>query len=73
MPKIFAKETTIAAKAYINNKQFTPILRSYSPILDGIESIPDLYGYIRTTKNHLQGLSFQVMKMNQFWQPGIMD
>ena len=50
MPKIFAKETTIAAKAYINNKQFTPILRSYSPILDGIESIPDLYGYIRTTK-----------------------
>lgn len=50
MPKIFAKETTIAAKTYINNKQFTPVLRSYLPILDDIESIPDLYGYIRTSK-----------------------
>ncbi|MDQ2087186.1 VWA domain-containing protein [Herbivorax sp. ANBcel31] len=50
MPKIFAKETTMAAKTYINNRQFTPILRSYSPILDDIEFIPDLYGYIRTTK-----------------------
>lgn len=50
MPKIFAKETTIAAKAYINNKQFTPMVRSYSPILDNIQSVPDLYGYIRTTK-----------------------
>lgn len=50
IPKIFAKETTIAAKTYINNKKFTPVLNNYSPVLGGIGSVPDLYGYIRTTK-----------------------
>ncbi|MFZ5990070.1 MAG: VWA domain-containing protein [Bacillota bacterium] len=49
IPKIFAKETFLAGKTYLNNRTFTPKLKSYSPILNEIESIPTLDGYIGTT------------------------
>jgi hypothetical protein len=49
IPKIFAKETFLAGKTYFNNRVFTPSLRSYSEILKGIESVPQLEGYVGTT------------------------
>ncbi len=49
IPKIFAKETFLAGKTYINNRRFTPQLESYSEILSGINSLPSLDGYVGTT------------------------
>ena len=49
IPKIFAKETFLAGKSYLNNRTFTPKLTAYSPILSEIDSIPSLDGYVGTT------------------------
>ncbi len=49
IPKIFAKETFLAGKTYLNNRTFTPELTAYSPILSEIDSIPALDGYVGTT------------------------
>lgn len=49
IPKIFAKETFLAGQTYLNNRTFTPNLRSYSEILKNIDSIPPLNGYVGTT------------------------
>jgi len=47
--KIFAKETFLAGKTYLNNRTFTPKLSAYSPILSEIDSIPSLDGYVGTS------------------------
>lgn len=49
IPKIFAKETFLAGKTYLNNRTFTPTLKSYSEILKDIKAIPVLDGYVGTT------------------------
>lgn len=49
IPKIFAKETFLAGKSYLNNRTFTPKLTAYSPILSEIDSIPSIDGYVGTT------------------------
>ena len=49
IPKIFAKETFLAGKSYLNNRTFTPKLTAYSPILSEIDAIPSLDGYVGTT------------------------
>ncbi len=49
IPKIFARETFLAGKTYLNNRTFTPNLRSYSEVLEGIDSVPELDGYVATT------------------------
>jgi len=49
LPKIFTKETTLAGKAYLNQRTFCPTLGVLSPILTGIESLSPLNGYISTT------------------------
>lgn len=49
LPKIFAKETFMAGKSYINNRTFYPNAEDMSSILNGIEQLPSLDGYITTT------------------------
>ncbi len=49
IPKIFTKETYMAARSYINNETFYPQARGGSAILAGIESVPSLDGYLTTT------------------------
>lgn len=49
LPEIFAKETILAGKDYIKNRTFYPSVQNNSPILDGIEQITELDGYIGTT------------------------
>ncbi|WP_129722874.1 VWA domain-containing protein [Xylanivirga thermophila] len=50
LPKIFAKETFMAAQTYIQNDKFHPIISGDSPIMTGLNSgVPALYGYIATT------------------------
>lgn len=49
IPKIFAKETFLAGKTYLNNRSFTPVLKSFSEIIKDIKSVPLLDGYVGTT------------------------
>ncbi|MDY7040254.1 MAG: VWA domain-containing protein [Chloroflexota bacterium] len=49
IPEIFVQETTIAQRAYIIEETFFPEQVATSPILDGIEAVPTLYGYIGTS------------------------
>lgn len=49
LPEIFAKETLLAGKDYINERSFYPEQGDASAILAGISSVPELRGYIGTT------------------------
>lgn len=49
IPKIFTKETYIAAESYVQNRTFHPAVVSSSPILESIDSFPQLGGYLATT------------------------
>lgn len=48
IPKIFAKETFMAAKAYLNNREFTPVIAGNHSIISGVAEggLPSLLGYI---------------------------
>ncbi|MFN8371574.1 MAG: VWA domain-containing protein [Anaerolineae bacterium] len=49
IPTIFAQETVLAQRSYIIENTFFPTQVNRSPILDGIRSVPQLFGYIATT------------------------
>lgn len=49
LPSIFIKEAKTLKRSMIQNKTFTPLIDFPSPILKGIEGLPDLKGYILTT------------------------
>ena len=49
IPKIFAKEVFLAGKKYLTNRTFTPKPAGSSDILKGIDSVPQLDGYVTTT------------------------
>lgn len=49
IPEIFTEETTLATRAYIIEEPFFPQLVGLSPIMEGIKSAPQLYGYVGTT------------------------
>ncbi|HLF03454.1 MAG TPA: VWA domain-containing protein, partial [Anaerolineales bacterium] len=49
IPEIFTEETTLATRAYIIEEEFFPEQVAPSPIMQGIESVPPLYGYVGTT------------------------
>jgi len=49
LPVIFAEETQLAMRSYIVEEPFYPRQTSTSPILTGIESVPQLAGYVATT------------------------
>jgi uncharacterized membrane protein len=51
IPRIFAKETFIAARAYLNNREFTPIITNQHNIIADTASkgLPSLMGYVAAT------------------------
>lgn len=49
IPSIFTEETTLATRAYLVEEPFIPQVASASPILNGIQSLPTLYGYVGTS------------------------
>ncbi len=51
IPRIFAKETFMASRTYLNNKRFTPVVQSSHAILSGVyeNGLPQLLGYIGAT------------------------
>lgn len=50
IPSIFTKEAYMAGKKYLNNVSFFPEVYSSSAILNGIEGLPELDGYVATSK-----------------------
>lgn len=52
IPNIFSKETFMAAKLYLNNREFTPIISSTHSILKSVaeNGLPSLLGYIASTQ-----------------------
>ncbi len=49
LPEIFAKETVLAGKEYLQNRTFYPQAKDPSAILQNIDGVPQLYGYVGTT------------------------
>jgi Mg-chelatase subunit ChlD len=51
IPRIFAKETFIAARAYLNNREFVPAIINAHPVLAGAaeQGLPVLLGYVAAT------------------------
>ena len=49
LPSIFIKEAKTLRRSMIQNRMFTPTVEFPSPILKGIEGMPELYGYVLTT------------------------
>jgi len=53
LPAIFIKESKTLKRSMLQNKVFSPEAAHQSPVIKGIDSIPDLKGYvITTTKGH---------------------
>lgn len=74
IPKIFAKETYLAGKTYLNNRTFTPSLKSNSEVLKDIKSIPSLDGYVGTTAKSTSRVIFasdQEEPVLATWQYGL--
>lgn len=49
IPTIFTEETMLATRSYIIEEQFYPQTRRASPILENLDSVPPLYGYVGTS------------------------
>jgi len=49
IPAIFTAETLLATRAYIVEQEFRPAITARHPIIDGIDSLPSLQGYIATS------------------------
>ncbi|GAB4513220.1 MAG: VWA domain-containing protein [Anaerolineae bacterium] len=49
IPQIFAQETVLATRTYIQEDPFTPVLTANHPIMQSITALPQLRGYVATT------------------------
>jgi len=49
IPNIFAQETVLATRSYIEEGDFTLIQSANSPIMQGITALPSIDGYVATT------------------------
>lgn len=49
LPAIFIKESKTLKRTMIRNEQITPEVNFPSPIIKGLENVPDLKGYVLTT------------------------
>jgi len=49
VPRIFTQETVLASRSYIVEESFTPTLTGNSAIMEGINSLPPLRGYVATS------------------------
>lgn len=49
LPEIFAQETMLAGKEYLQNRTFYPKAVNGSPLLTGVSALPPLDGYVSST------------------------
>lgn len=48
IPAIFAQETVLATRAYVQEATFIPTLTAIHPIMQYLNSLPQLFGYVAT-------------------------
>ena len=60
LPSIFIKEAKTLRRSLIQNETITPEVGYPSPVLKGIEGIPDLEGYVLTSAKPRASLALQV-------------
>ncbi|HEY7162593.1 MAG TPA: VWA domain-containing protein, partial [Acidobacteriota bacterium] len=74
LPQIFTQESALVQRYYINEEQFTPLITQTEPLLSGIDTVPDLLGYVATTKKPLASLSLSSPKQDPVlasWRYGV--
>ena len=74
LPEIFAKETLLASKQYINNRTFYPRQNQASAILAEIDAIAPLDGYVGTTAKQRADVVLESDKKEPIlatWQYGL--
>lgn len=74
IPSIFTEETMLASRAYIEEGAFFPEQVNPSPILAGINSVPQLLGYVATSPKDLAQVILQSEKKDPIlatWQYGL--
>lgn len=49
VPKIFTKETMMVTRVFAVDRRFYPVAAAASPVIQGLDSIPALRGYVATT------------------------
>ena len=60
LPSIFIKEAKTLKRSMIQNRVFTPEVAFPSPILKGIDAVPELRGYVLTTQKPRSNLILRV-------------
>jgi len=50
IPEIFAQETVLATRTYIQEDAFFPVLTARHPIMENIAGLPELQGYVATAE-----------------------
>lgn len=75
IPQIFAAETVLATRSYIVEQEFTPGLTANSQIMQGINAMPSLLGYVATTAKPTATVILQAPGYNDpllaAWQYGL--
>ena len=74
LPEIFAKETILAGKEYINNRRFYPVLQDMPELLGTVSQIPALNGFIATTAKPRADVVLKTdddQPVLAFWQYGL--
>ncbi len=74
VPKIFTKETMLVSRSYLVEEEFTPRLTAVSPVMDGFQSLPSLYGYVATTPKRASRVILSSHKQDPVlatWQYGL--
>jgi uncharacterized membrane protein len=74
IPSIFTEETTLATRAYIVEETFFPTLVNSSPILTGINEVPQLHGYVASSAKDLAQVILRSDKEDPVlatWQYGL--
>jgi uncharacterized membrane protein len=59
LPSIFIKEAKTLKRSMIQNKTFSPTVEFPSPVLKGIDALPQLHGYVLTTPKPRASLVLQ--------------
>jgi Mg-chelatase subunit ChlD len=74
IPTIFTEETTLASRGYIMEEPFFPTSVSPSPILAGIQGLPQLQGYVASSPKGLAQVILESDRRDPIlaaWQYGL--
>lgn len=76
LPRIFAQEVYLSTNSYLNNREFTPVIRQSKGLLEGVaeQGMPTLLGYVSTTAKDMATVYLESDKKEPVlasWQYGL--